>query len=102
MFQIIELEYKGGETSLIIALPNKIDGIHKLIEKLKNPDALNKAIDAMSTQEVLVYLPKFKIETTTDLVDVLEKVSVIFRTKLMQYTIHLFGVYIFVINYSCN
>lgn len=69
------MEYEGGETSLIVVLPNKIDGINDLIEKIKDPEALNKAIEKMYYNEVEVSLPRFKIETTTNLLQVLEKVS---------------------------
>lgn len=73
-FQLLELPYKGGETSLLIVLPNSIDGIHSLVEKLKDPSALNKAVGEMNNQEVNLFLPKMKIETTTDLAQVLKKV----------------------------
>ncbi|CAH0627252.1 unnamed protein product [Chrysodeixis includens] len=74
--QLVEVPYAGGETSLLIVLPNKVDGITALVEKLKDPSALNKAVSVMESDSVNLYLPKMKIETTTDLGDILPKVGV--------------------------
>lgn len=71
---MLELPYVGNEASLIVILPKEVDGIDALVEKLKDPSALESATSKMSTHEVNISLPKFKIETTTDLKNVLEKV----------------------------
>lgn len=55
-------------------LPHEIDGIQELEEKLKDPSILDKVTENMNEVEVEVYLPKFKIETTTDLKEILPKV----------------------------
>ncbi|XP_050343088.1 alaserpin-like isoform X2 [Nymphalis io] len=75
--QILEISYEGDESSFVIVLPREIDGIYELEEKLKDPSALDKAMNNMRNTEVEVYLPKFKIETTTDLKQVLEKINVL-------------------------
>ncbi|XP_047514961.1 alaserpin-like isoform X8 [Pieris napi] len=77
--KILQMFYEGEEASMILVLPNEIDGITQLEEKLKDPSALNKAISDMYSTEVEVTIPKFKIETTTNLKDVLSKMDV---TKL--------------------
>ncbi|XP_022122687.2 alaserpin isoform X7 [Pieris rapae] len=77
--KILQMFYEGDEASMILVLPNEIDGITKLEEKLRDPSALNKAIAKMYSTEVEVTIPKFKIETTTNLKDVLSKMDV---TKL--------------------
>ncbi|XP_026729360.1 antichymotrypsin-2-like isoform X3 [Trichoplusia ni] len=74
--KLLELPYVGGETSLLIVLPNKIDGINALIPKLRNPAVLNKAIDEMRNTEVNVYLPRVKIESRSELDEILRKVGV--------------------------
>ncbi|CAH2992081.1 unnamed protein product [Chilo suppressalis] len=74
--KLLEIFYEGDEASFLIVLPNQIDGITSLEEKLKDPSALVKATENMHTTEVDVYLPKFKIETTIDLKDVLEKMGI--------------------------
>lgn len=72
---MLELPYEGGESSFLIVLPNQIDGIELLENQLQDPALLNEAVSKMYNAEVDVYLPKFKIETTIDLKDVLTKVS---------------------------
>lgn len=72
---MLELPYEGGESSFLIVLPNQIDGIELLENQLEDPTLLNEAVGKMYNAEVDVYLPKFKIETTIDLKDVLTKVS---------------------------
>ncbi|XP_053602609.1 alaserpin-like isoform X20 [Plodia interpunctella] len=74
--QLLELPYQGEEASFLVVLPREVDGLAALEEKLKDPTVLQKAIDNMSPQEVNVYLPKFKIETTTDLKQALENMDV--------------------------
>ncbi|KAL0892299.1 hypothetical protein ABMA27_015467 [Loxostege sticticalis] len=79
--QLLELPYEGGESSFLIVLPNQIDGIELLENQLQDPALLNEAVSKMYNAEVDVYLPKFKIETTIDLKDVLTKIGV---TKLFS------------------
>ncbi|XP_026485752.2 alaserpin-like isoform X3 [Vanessa tameamea] len=74
--QILEIPYEGDEASCVFVLPREIDGINELAEKLKDPTVLDKAMSNMREIEVEVYLPKFKIETTTDLKDILQKMDV--------------------------
>lgn len=76
--QLLELPYEGDETSFLVVLPNEIDGLESLQEKLKDPAALEKAVQEMFFVDVKVYLPKFKIETTTNLKEILQKVIIIY------------------------
>ena len=70
------MPYAGDESSLLIVLPNEVDGLNNLVKKLENPEVLPKAMEKMYTNEVVLDLPKFKIETTTDLADVLYKMNI--------------------------
>ncbi|XP_028157724.1 antichymotrypsin-2-like isoform X6 [Ostrinia furnacalis] len=79
--QLLELYYEGGDSAFLIVLPNKVDGLAELEEKIKDPSALAKAVENMYNTDVDVFLPKFKIETTIDLKDVLLKIGV---TKLFS------------------
>ncbi|XP_075970412.1 antichymotrypsin-2-like [Anticarsia gemmatalis] len=74
--KFLEMQYEGGETSFVVVLPNQYDGIDSLIEKLKDPAAFTKGLTTMYTCEVEVTLPKFKIETTTDLKKVLSEMNI--------------------------
>lgn len=69
-FQAISLPYKGSLMSMIVLLPQKIDGLASLekdlsVEKL---DGWMAEIDSVSAQNTELYLPKFKFETGYDLV----------------------------------
>ncbi|XP_075970413.1 antichymotrypsin-2-like isoform X1 [Anticarsia gemmatalis] len=74
--KFLEMQYEGGETSFVVVLPNQYGGIDSLIEELKDPAAFTKGLTTMGTCEVEVTLPKFKIETTTDLKNVLSKMNI--------------------------
>ncbi|XP_019761408.2 antichymotrypsin-2 isoform X2 [Dendroctonus ponderosae] len=72
--KVLELPYSNPEVSLIVILPNKRNGIAQLEEKLANTD-LSKITENMYKPEVVVKLPKFKIEATIQMNEVLEKVG---------------------------
>lgn len=70
----LELTYGDSDVSMLILLPHERDGLAKLEENIQNidiPDMLTK----MHSQEVEVFLPKFKIEFDLDLKDTLEKLG---------------------------
>ncbi|XP_050671023.1 alaserpin-like isoform X4 [Leptidea sinapis] len=74
--KLLELPYEGDQASMLLVLPNEVDGISQLEDKLKDPNALENAIAKLETVEVSVSLPKFKIETETNLRDVLTNINV--------------------------
>ncbi|XP_047020340.1 alaserpin-like isoform X3 [Helicoverpa zea] len=74
--KLLEMPYEGDKSSLLIVLPNEIDGLDSLLNKLKDPAVLRKAVDSMYNAKVDVSMPKFKIETKIDLADVLKKMNI--------------------------
>jgi serpin B len=74
--QLIQLNYQDYGASFIIVLPDEIDGINELQEKLKDASIFEAAVQSMYTHKVEVHIPKFKIETKIDLKSVLQKVSI--------------------------
>lgn len=74
------MAYEGGEASLFVVLPNKIDGINEFITKIKYPDDLNRAIESMSIEDVMISIPQFRVETSTNLKEVLIRVGILFVT----------------------
>lgn len=69
-FQALSLPYQGEQSSMIVLLPNEIAGLAALEEQLAS-DALSTwltELDRQRSREVEVYLPKFKLETSYDLV----------------------------------
>jgi serpin B len=72
--QVLELPYDGEELSMIILLPNEIDGLAG-VEKSLAIDKLNEWSESLRKQEVVVYLPKFKVITRFDLSEYLRKMG---------------------------
>ncbi|XP_046527826.1 serpin B3-like [Equus quagga] len=70
--KILEMPYNGKDLSMILLLPNEVDGLKKLEEKL----TAEKLIEWTSTQNmskrlVNLYLPRFKLEESYDLKDIM-------------------------------
>ncbi|KAJ3656280.1 hypothetical protein Zmor_015367 [Zophobas morio] len=72
--QILELAYTNDNLSMIIILPNKRNGIDKLEKKLATRN-LSEITENMWNTEVIVQLPKFKIEQTIFLNDPLTQLG---------------------------
>jgi serpin B len=58
--KLIELPYKGNELSMVVLLPDEIEGLAEL-EKNLTPDNVQKWLDAAQQTEVKLWLPKFKM-----------------------------------------
>ena len=57
---------------MVIILPNKIDGLAALIDKLEEVNAeCSSRLTQIYEREVKVYLPRFRSETKLDLKDTL-------------------------------
>lgn len=69
----IEMGFNDTDITMLIILPNKKEGLSALESKLHTID-LNEITSQMYSQEVIVSLPKFKIEYEISLNDVLKKV----------------------------
>ncbi|KAM7390751.1 hypothetical protein PAMA_008782 [Pampus argenteus] len=80
--QILEMPYKGKDLSMLIFLPNDIEddatGLEKL-EKQLNYEKFTEWThpDMMSETEVEVKVPRFKMEETYDLKDVLTSMGMV-------------------------
>jgi serine protease inhibitor len=68
---------KGGQYYLLIILPNEVDGVDSVANSITGP-VISDLIDNLkirgSTQTVVLSLPKFKLETTLELIPTLKKV----------------------------
>jgi serpin B len=65
-YQALELPYSGEEVVMQVFLPRSNSTVEKLLAELK-PEDLNLLEKAYS-QDVKVFLPRFKMETTYDLI----------------------------------
>ncbi|XP_049948314.1 leukocyte elastase inhibitor A-like [Schistocerca serialis cubense] len=72
--QVLKLDYKGSQLSMVILLPKKNNGLKKLEAKLASLN-LADILYKMSLVKVEAYLPKFKLEHEIDLRDTLEKLG---------------------------
>jgi serpin B len=65
--RILELPYEGSKTSMLILLPNEIDGLRALEDSLsaENIGAWQEDYTKIKTK---AYIPKFKLETDYDLI----------------------------------
>ena len=73
--RIVELPYEGEKVSMLVLLPEEIDGIRSLEESITT-DNLKKWREDFQEIKTKVYLPKFKLETTYDLVPILQELGI--------------------------
>ena len=64
--QVLEMDYIGGDISFAIVLPKERNGLNSLKEKI-NAKNFERALKSMTQQKIELYLPKFKVEKTYDL-----------------------------------
>jgi serpin B len=76
-FQAISLPYKGRNLSMVILLPQAVDGLAVLENQLTAPNLKEwlAKLDNTKVQEVELSLPKFKLETEYDLVSPLRSMG---------------------------
>ncbi|KAJ8681830.1 hypothetical protein QAD02_017622 [Eretmocerus hayati] len=86
--KFIEVPYKNGDFKLVVIVPNDINGLDYVIQNSTalKPEYLAKSA---SKQEVHLYLPKFKIESTIDLKEPLEKLGM---TNMFENTANFSGI----------
>ena len=73
--QIIKLPYKNDAVSMIILLPNDRFGL-ELLEKKVSIEKLQELEEQCFSQEVILSLPKFRIEDSVDLKPILKSLGV--------------------------
>jgi len=73
-FQAVELPYSGNELSMLILLPRQIEGCGYLESQL-TPALLSRSLSQMKKQKVELFVPRFKMDSSLDLVDALSKMG---------------------------
>jgi serpin B len=74
-FQMIQLPYKGMRYSMYVILPPEGADLDKLIPKTTET-VFKSAVDALQMQEVRIFLPRFKVETSMLLNESLQKMGI--------------------------
>lgn len=76
-FQAVSIPYKGNNLSMVILLPNSVEGLAALEKNLTahNLNSWLEKLDKENLQKVRLYLPKFKLETDYDLKNPLQKMG---------------------------
>ena len=75
--QILEMPYVGNKLSMVILLPLETNGLASLEEKM-NFENLQKSLsdlDSSTADELIVFLPKFKLTQRFELNDVLARMG---------------------------
>jgi len=72
--QILEMPYEGDQLSMLMLLPNDKDGLNELEKSLTN-EKLNLWKDSLSQTQMVVSMPKFKLETNYNLKPLLENLG---------------------------
>jgi serpin B len=72
--QVLELPYVGDELSMLILLPEAVDGLAAL-EKELTPENLETWTKALRKQKVEVFLPRFRMTSEFNLTDVLQSMG---------------------------
>jgi len=72
--KMLELYYKEKNLSMVIILPNEIDGLQD-IEKNITSETLTNWMSQLQSKKVTVEIPKFEIETSYHLKDNLKKMG---------------------------
>ncbi|XP_041566471.1 antichymotrypsin-2-like [Drosophila elegans] len=93
----LELPFEDSATSMLILLPNQLDGLANLEQQLAQPEFdLNRIANRLHRQSVTVGLPRFWLDFVCDMGDPLKKLglSQVFTdsskvTKLLEQTVRL-------------
>ncbi|KAB0353581.1 hypothetical protein FD755_023718 [Muntiacus reevesi] len=71
--KILEIPYKGEELSMMVLLPNEVDGLQELEDQLTAEKLIEwTSPQNMGKRQVDLYLPRFKVEESYDLVPTLQ------------------------------
>lgn len=73
--QYLEIPYANNDASMLIFLPRRKDGLRKL-EKGLTPEVIRSLAKAVTDQDVNLRLPKFRVESSYDLKELMINIGV--------------------------
>ncbi|XP_049276358.1 serpin B4 isoform X3 [Rhipicephalus sanguineus] len=74
--EALEIPYQGDKTSMVIILPNDVEGLSKLEKRLTASKLGNLLENLRGFFDVELYLPKFKLEQAINLKGVLKEMGI--------------------------
>ena len=76
---LLELPYYGGDLAMVIILPNEVDGLAEIEAALttENLSAWRARLDAASSDQTWVHLPRFTTRQSVNLVPVLRSLGIV-------------------------
>ncbi|XP_070378406.1 ipis-1-like [Dermacentor albipictus] len=72
----LEIPYRGGKTSMVVLLPNDVEGLSNLEEALTAPKLAKLLNNLGGFTDVELYLPKFKLEQAIGLKETLQEMGI--------------------------
>ncbi|XP_065791071.1 serpin B3-like [Muntiacus reevesi] len=76
--KILEIPYKGGELSMMVLLPNEVDGLLEVEDQLSAEKLIEwTSPQNMGKRQVDLYLPRFKMEDSYELVPTLQTLGMV-------------------------
>uniref|UniRef100_A0A023FL76 Putative serine proteinase inhibitor n=1 Tax=Amblyomma cajennense TaxID=34607 RepID=A0A023FL76_AMBCJ len=72
----LEIPYRGGKTSMVVLLPDSIEGLSKLEDSLTASNVSELLKSLRDSSDVKLYLPKFKLEQAIDLKETLKAMGI--------------------------
>ncbi|XP_055415131.1 serpin B3-like isoform X1 [Bubalus kerabau] len=76
--KILEIPYKGSELSMMVLLPDEVDGLQELEDQLTAEKLIAwTSPQNMRKRQVDLYLPRFKVEESYDLVPTLRALGMV-------------------------
>ena len=73
--QLLELPYDGGKLSMLVLLPDEIDGLDKL-ESVISVEKIKEWKKELRDRSVVVIMPKFKLEADYELIPELQSMGI--------------------------
>ncbi|XP_061726107.1 alaserpin-like isoform X9 [Cydia pomonella] len=74
--QFLQMDYKGRQASMVIVLPDEIEGLGAVLQQLAAGHDLMAELTDMKSTLLDVMVPKFKIETEIDLTQLLPEMGI--------------------------
>ncbi|XP_047992729.1 serine protease inhibitor 3/4-like isoform X2 [Leguminivora glycinivorella] len=74
--KILQMFYIGGEASMVIVLPDEIEGLSDLMKNMASGHDLMAEIKSLKKKDLQVIIPKFKVESHINLKELLPKMGI--------------------------